>query len=217
VAKAGTVTKKPAIRRPLSQVLHQFDYDMMRRNPQTRRRALVTGGAVRLGRAIALGPRGRRLRRRRRLPPLGGRRPARPCARAATGAGAAARRAARRSARRGPAARPSRRGGPRTPLGGLDALVNSAAGFGRTPLATATRAEWDARLDVNLRAPFFCAQAAVAPLLRGGAGHVVNVGDVWGARDAPRGLVGLRRVEGGARDADARCWPPSSAPPRQSP
>jgi len=69
-------------------------------------------------------------------------------------------------------------------LGGLDALVNSAAGFGRTPLATATRAEWDARLDVNLRAPFFCAQAAVARMRAGG--HVVNVGDVW-ARDAPAG------------------------------
>src|SRR5262249_32820584 len=69
-------------------------------------------------------------------------------------------------------------------LGGLDVLVNNAAAFARTPLATATVTDWDTLLDVNLRAPFVCTQAAVARM-RGG-GHVVNVADAW-SRGAPAG------------------------------
>src|SRR5207302_765551 len=69
-------------------------------------------------------------------------------------------------------------------LGGLDALVNSAAGFARTPLVSATRAEWDALLDVNLRAAFLGTQAAVTHMPTGG--HVVNIADAW-ARGAPAG------------------------------
>ena len=61
-------------------------------------------------------------------------------------------------------------------LGGLDVLVNSAALFYRTPLATTTRAQWDELLDLNLRAAFFCAQAAAARMRRGG--HIINVSDV---------------------------------------
>ena len=61
-------------------------------------------------------------------------------------------------------------------LGGLDVLVNSAALFYRTPLATATRAQWDQLIDLNLRSAFFCTQAAAARMKHGG--HVVNVGDV---------------------------------------
>lgn len=137
-----------------------------------RPRALVTGGAVRVGRAIALAladagfdvaiafhrsaAEARRtvqeLRRR--------------------GAGAHAVRADLRDAR---AARPLVASASRA-LGGLDVLVNSAAVFYRTPLATATRAQWDQLLDLNLRAAFFCTQAAVARMAPGA--HVVNVGDV---------------------------------------
>jgi NAD(P)-dependent dehydrogenase (short-subunit alcohol dehydrogenase family) len=61
-------------------------------------------------------------------------------------------------------------------LGGLDVLVNSAALFYRTPLATATRAQWNELIDLNLRAAFFCTQAAVARMREGG--HIVNVSDV---------------------------------------
>jgi pteridine reductase len=61
-------------------------------------------------------------------------------------------------------------------LGGLDVLVNSAAVFPRTPLATTTVVQWEAVLALNLRAPFFCAQAA-ARAMRGG-GHIVNIADI---------------------------------------
>jgi NAD(P)-dependent dehydrogenase (short-subunit alcohol dehydrogenase family) len=61
-------------------------------------------------------------------------------------------------------------------LGGLDVLVNSAARFYRTPLASTTPAQFDDLLGVNLRAAFFCAQAAARLMRRGG--HIVNIGDV---------------------------------------
>jgi NAD(P)-dependent dehydrogenase (short-subunit alcohol dehydrogenase family) len=38
---------------------------------------------------------------------------------------------------------------------------------------------WDASLDTNLRAPFFCAQAA-APLLRRARGIIINFADTGG-------------------------------------
>jgi NAD(P)-dependent dehydrogenase (short-subunit alcohol dehydrogenase family) len=153
---------------------------MRRLNPQVRPRALVTGGAVRVGRAIALGLADagfdvaiayhrsgegardtvRELRRRGATAIA---------LRANLRDAAAARRLIIRAARA---------------LGGLDVLVNSAAGFARTPLASATPRRWNALLDVNLRAPFLCTQAAVARMRAGG--HVVNVGDAW-ARTAPAG------------------------------
>jgi NAD(P)-dependent dehydrogenase (short-subunit alcohol dehydrogenase family) len=61
-------------------------------------------------------------------------------------------------------------------LGGLDVLVNSAARFDRTPLARTTAAQYDRLLDLNLRGAFFCAQAAARLMARRG-GRIVNVGD----------------------------------------
>jgi NAD(P)-dependent dehydrogenase (short-subunit alcohol dehydrogenase family) len=71
-------------------------------------------------------------------------------------------------------------------LGGLDVLVNSAAVFVRTPFATTTPAQYDALLDLNLRAAFFCSQAAAALMRKGG--HIVNIGDV-GAERAWAGYI----------------------------
>jgi NAD(P)-dependent dehydrogenase (short-subunit alcohol dehydrogenase family) len=139
---------------------------------QIRPRALVTGGAVRVGRAIALALadagfdvaiafRRSSAEARRTVGELERR-----------GARAHALRADLRDAR---AARPLVAGAVRA-LGGLDVLVNSAALFYRTPLATATPAQWNDLIDLNLRATFFCTQAALARLPAGG--HVVNIGDV---------------------------------------
>jgi len=148
-----------------------------------RRRALVTGGAVRLGRVIALaladagmdvaiGYHRSAAEARRTLADL-----------RARGARAAAIRADLRDA----GAARALVGRAAEALGGLDVLVNSAAVFARTPFRTATPAEYDAHLDVNLRAPFFCTQAAAAVMARAG-GHVVNVGDA-GATGAWPGYV----------------------------
>lgn len=45
-------------------------------------------------------------------------------------------------------------------FGGLDVLVNSAAGFERTQFLNITHDEWQRVLGVNLGGPFFCTQQA---------------------------------------------------------
>jgi pteridine reductase len=45
-----------------------------------------------------------------------------------------------------------------------------------------TRAEWQAVLDLNLSAPFFCAQAAARSMLARGGGAIVNIADLGGLR-----------------------------------
>ncbi len=62
-------------------------------------------------------------------------------------------------------------------FGRLDILVNSAANFLSAHLADTTEKMWDSALDTNLKAPFFCAQAA-APLLKQSHGVIINFADI---------------------------------------
>jgi len=64
-------------------------------------------------------------------------------------------------------------------FGRLDILVNSAANFLPASVVSTTEEIWNASLDTNLKAPFFCAQAA-APLLKRGRGVIINFADVGG-------------------------------------
>lgn len=57
---------------------------------------------------------------------------------------------------------------------GLDLLVNNAARFMHDRIATMTRQNWDAHLAVNLSAPAFLAQAFAAQV---GRGLIVNITD----------------------------------------
>jgi NAD(P)-dependent dehydrogenase (short-subunit alcohol dehydrogenase family) len=61
----------------------------------------------------------------------------------------------------------------------LDILVNSASNFLHADFPSITEEIWDAALDVNLKAPFFCSQAA-APLLKKNNGIIINLSDVAG-------------------------------------
>jgi pteridine reductase len=64
-------------------------------------------------------------------------------------------------------------------FGQLDILVNSAANFLQTEFASTTEKVWDASLDTNLKAVFFCCQAA-APLLKKSNGAIINFADIGG-------------------------------------
>jgi len=61
--------------------------------------------------------------------------------------------------------------------GSLDILVNSAAVMIRTPFGEISGDDWDGMFALNLRAPFFLAQAA-APHLRRARGAIVNIADL---------------------------------------
>jgi pteridine reductase len=136
------------------------------------RRALVTGGAIRVGRAIALAlaDAGMDVAVHYHRSAAAARRTAREIT--ARGVRAAIVRA---DLRRADAPARVAAAAARA-LGGLDVLVNNAAVFARTPIGRITPAEWDAIFALNLRAPFLCAQAAARHMRRGG--HIVNIADV---------------------------------------
>ena len=65
-------------------------------------------------------------------------------------------------------------------FGGLDILVNSAASMDRGDVRTLTRAAWQQVMDLNLTGPFFCAQAAARLMAGRGGGAIVNISDLAG-------------------------------------
>ena len=66
-------------------------------------------------------------------------------------------------------------------LGPLGILVNNASLFERDEALTTTRADWDAHMETNLRAPFVLSQAFARGLPAGAEGLIVNMLDqrVW--------------------------------------
>jgi pteridine reductase len=62
----------------------------------------------------------------------------------------------------------------------LDILVNCAANFLETKFGETSEATWDASLGANLKAPFFCAQAAAPHLAKNGRGVIINFADIGG-------------------------------------
>ncbi len=70
--------------------------------------------------------------------------------------------------------------------GALSILVNSAASFQRQPLEEISLADWEAVQAVNLRAPFLCTQLAAPRIRRAAAqrgesrGSIINIADLSG-------------------------------------
>ena len=62
----------------------------------------------------------------------------------------------------------------------LDILVNCAANFLEAKFGETSETTWDASLDTNLKAPFFCAQAAAPHLAKSGRGVIINFADIGG-------------------------------------
>jgi pteridine reductase len=90
---------------------------------------------------------------------------------------------------------------PKSGLSGLSVLVNSAARMNRTELSEITAEDWTGMMDLNLRAPFLCAQQAAMRMEQGG--QIINITDVGAQKTWSRfptytiskaGLEALTRV-----------------------
>jgi pteridine reductase len=68
----------------------------------------------------------------------------------------------------------------RAEFGTIDVLVNNAAIYPRTPLDTLTEAAWDQAMNVNLKGPFLCCLEFGRRMKEQGEGVIVNLGD-WAA------------------------------------
>jgi NAD(P)-dependent dehydrogenase (short-subunit alcohol dehydrogenase family) len=71
-------------------------------------------------------------------------------------------------------------------LGRIDVLVNMASVYSPAPLDETDEQAWDKVLDVDLRAAFLCARAAVPHMRKAGGGRIINFTDWVAASGRPR-------------------------------
>ena len=72
-------------------------------------------------------------------------------------------------------------------LGRLDVLINMASVYRSIPLEDTDAAVWNSVVDVDLRAAFLCARAAIPHMRRGGTGgRIINFADWVAASGRPR-------------------------------
>lgn len=85
--------------------------------------------------------------------------------------------------------------------GRLDALISCAAAFERVPFARLSEQAWDRALDANLKGPFLCALYASRLMRRGG--KIINLADWAGVRPyrhylpycvSKAGVIGLTKA-----------------------
>jgi len=103
-----------------------------------------------------------------------------------------------------PLADPLAAAGKLAAAGNLDILVNNAGIIRRADSLDFTEADWDAVIDVNLKAAFFLSQAfARAAIARGAGGAIVNIASLLSFQGGIRipsytaskhGLAGLTKI-----------------------
>jgi NAD(P)-dependent dehydrogenase (short-subunit alcohol dehydrogenase family) len=87
--------------------------------------------------------------------------------------------------------------------GQLDVLINSAANFQRTPFTTLSERDWDCAIDANLKGAFLCSLYASRLMRQHGAGKIINLADWAGVRPyrdylpycvSKAGVIGLTKA-----------------------
>ena len=68
----------------------------------------------------------------------------------------------------------------------LDVLVNMASVYKSVPIDQTDEAAWDSTVDVDLKAAFLCARAALGHLRAAGGGRIINFTDWVAASGRPR-------------------------------
>jgi NAD(P)-dependent dehydrogenase (short-subunit alcohol dehydrogenase family) len=71
-------------------------------------------------------------------------------------------------------------------FGRLDALVNMASVYTAVPLTDTDEAHWDSVVDVDLKAAFLCASAAIPHMRAAGGGRIINFSDWVAVSGRPR-------------------------------
>jgi NAD(P)-dependent dehydrogenase (short-subunit alcohol dehydrogenase family) len=71
-------------------------------------------------------------------------------------------------------------------FGRLDILINMASVYVQKPFGTLTAADWDAAVNVDLRAAFLCAHAAAPHMRAQGGGRIINFSDWIAKSGRPR-------------------------------
>ena len=71
-------------------------------------------------------------------------------------------------------------------LGGLDILINMASVYSSAPFDETDEQIWSRVVNVDLRAAFLCAHAAVPHMRRRGGGRIINFSDWVAASGRPR-------------------------------
>ncbi|HEX3883996.1 MAG TPA: glucose 1-dehydrogenase [Stellaceae bacterium] len=80
-------------------------------------------------------------------------------------------------------------------LGRVDILVNNAGVRCRKPFGEFTHEDWEFVTGVNLRAPFFAAQAVLPAMRARGGGRIVNIASQFGSAAYPEhALYGLTKA-----------------------
>ena len=67
----------------------------------------------------------------------------------------------------------------------IDILINNAAVFFKTPLGKVSEDDWDKLFSINLKAPFFISQKVGLIMKDQGFGKIINIGDTSGLNPWP--------------------------------